>query len=817
MIRKLLAVATIVLATGASAQIRLPGKIPRIPVNIPGVGNIPGLDKLLGNEPALTTNIADARTEIAFLDDFAPVYPRPLPSADRSGGVALLPGAYSYVAQSYCLHAGTYGPRGSGGGPRGGAGYLYAPLRGSREQSVAAVLRRSAEHPEIPQNKVQVLVWAIIAKSKLSDMSPDRQRVAAQLLTPQELFELNGGALGLIPEDLKRQALSKLTGPLRQVFEAEDKIRRLVTQANSSFAELERVAVLAGDPPPQPGDRTDVPRKRWAYAPAGYFVRYDPSKFTTTTVEIYVPERFDVRRDDLGRIVSIEDPRGNRIEAAYRSGTSRSVNSAPLRAFSFTSVGFMQKRHQPLQWQNRGWTLSGNPSGSLSPAGATDDMSGLPERLAKARERRAEFERIIANGSRSRGTATGATSELADLANFHDALNAALPSDIDPTRRAMMLNEVMMAWQSVLAQALGPKPPRVASLIPMLFAATPIPSAQAATSFDPSGDVAVPGEAGRQRLGQSARKNCDDKAQCSSLSKASTAATAGISPKKSAAIAAVQPPFGKNLKDALNGAKKNLCGDKSAEDSIDAMLHQLEKLKTDAKSMTVSDVVDNNSILQTISDELQDMSDSKCGGSPPSGDCSVPDLTDLTGSTKDEENHKGPDEKNLSDEMKSDLACLRQTAAKNGVVVDDVDISSAYRSKEYQKHLWEIFDRYGKLLNNRNPACDALRAKIEAEMRKHAIIGQPKDPNNDPRHSAGGALDLSGTDGTFMDMIASCCQTFRRYGSKDPVHFEPCPKNCDDLTANNPNEQQKQRDRCAKYCSGDQCLQGGSMTPGGVQ
>ncbi|PYQ46961.1 MAG: hypothetical protein DMF59_20150, partial [Acidobacteria bacterium] len=186
MMRHLLAVVLSFTALSAAAQFRLPKRLPHIPVE-----KIPGADKLLGNEPTLTTNLKDARTEIAFLDEFQPIFPRPLP-APRTGGLIDLPaGAYAYVAQSYCLRPGAYGPgHVERGVAKNGSGYLYAPLRGPRAAIIGNVLKRSADHPEIGQKDIQVLLWAIIARTKIQEMPPERQRVAALLLTPEEIFQL---------------------------------------------------------------------------------------------------------------------------------------------------------------------------------------------------------------------------------------------------------------------------------------------------------------------------------------------------------------------------------------------------------------------------------------------------------------------------------------------------------------------------------------------------------------------------------------------------------------------------------------------------
>jgi hypothetical protein len=162
----------------AAAQFELPKRLPRIP--LPGLDRIPGMDKLLGKEAPVTTSLTDVLTEVPFLDSYEPKFPMSAGYAERTseGGFKLAPGSWTYQAQSYCLKAGTHGPG-------RGEGYGYAALKGPKAPIVQNILRRSVDHPEIPQSQVQYLLWAIIARAKLSEMGPENQATAATLLTPK--------------------------------------------------------------------------------------------------------------------------------------------------------------------------------------------------------------------------------------------------------------------------------------------------------------------------------------------------------------------------------------------------------------------------------------------------------------------------------------------------------------------------------------------------------------------------------------------------------------------------------------------------------
>ena len=198
------------------------------------------------------------------------------------GGFVLAPGYYRFENQSYCLKAGTHGPG-------GGDGYLFAPPEGPAGVAITTILRRSVEKPHIEQHDIQVLLWAIIARSKFEDLEPRLKMVAAEFLDARTLAELNRSALDILPEPVMQRLLEKVPGPIRTVVEAEARLRQMLTSPGTSFAEMERVAVLSGMAPLGEGSR-DVPSGRWSLHPDGYYVRYLPSGYSTTRVEIWVPQ-----------------------------------------------------------------------------------------------------------------------------------------------------------------------------------------------------------------------------------------------------------------------------------------------------------------------------------------------------------------------------------------------------------------------------------------------------------------------------------------------------------------------------------------------
>jgi hypothetical protein len=240
---------------------------------------------LLGDKQPITTSLPDAKWGDSSKDNFLPrEAKRSLMTLQRTpnGGFVLQPGFYEMQTQSYCLKAGTHGPG-------DGDGYLYAPPKGPAEDAVMTIVRNSVNRPEIPQQKIQQLLWAIIARAKFEDLQGDIKAVASQLLTPRQLAGLNRSALDVLQGNALTDALGGVPEPLRQIAQAEAQLRQMLTTPGASFAEMERVAVLSGAAPLGPGSKS-IPSGRWSIHPDGYWVRYLPSGYSSTRVEIWVPQ-----------------------------------------------------------------------------------------------------------------------------------------------------------------------------------------------------------------------------------------------------------------------------------------------------------------------------------------------------------------------------------------------------------------------------------------------------------------------------------------------------------------------------------------------
>lgn len=360
---------------------------------------IPGLDGILKREPAITTSYKDAVYCVPFLDDFNPKKFKSIDSLERTseGYYIFIPGLYRFDVQSFCLKAATFAPRDR----KKGDGYLYAPTKGPRADIVKNIIKRSIDHPEIKQGDIQVLLWAIISYTKLSDMSRDKQITAAKLLTPKEMLEINDGALGLIPENLLDRAFDKLPSEVSQVLRAEAKLRNMLTKTHATYEELERIAVLSGNPPED--EEEDVPYARWSLRPEGFFIRYFPHGYSKTTIEIYVPEIFRLEFDEHGRITLIADENGNSIETTYDNSIEPIVvdDEHSLLGFAFNSICFehlsASEKEEKLkaEWKQLGWTLVGIPTGKkLIDRPSQSRFSGLKERYEWAKKHKTQLEEL---------------------------------------------------------------------------------------------------------------------------------------------------------------------------------------------------------------------------------------------------------------------------------------------------------------------------------------------------------------------------------------------------------------------------------------
>jgi hypothetical protein len=428
----------------------LSAQIPKIPsLTEEIIPKIPKLDDLLKGEPPVTTSLKDAVYGVPFLDDFDPVQFIPmykLPRTDNGGFILKFPGLYSYDAKSFCLKAGTYGPS-------EGDGYLFAPLKGPKSKIVQKIVEGYYKNPEITQRNIQVLLWAVIARTKISDMPRDMQLLAARLLSPKEIFELNGSALGLVPDDKRDDLFSGVSPHLRCVLEAEADLRDRLTQPAAAYEDLEQIAVLTGEPPQ--GDVQYLPGGRWSFHPDGFYIRYFPYSYTLTQVQIYVPESLMISRDGLGRIISIESIYGDRIITTYNDELDPAGFSGDdgVKGYAFSSIRFESFSYeQPgekvvKEWTNTGWVLCGIPSGKGHTVDAASRFSDIEDRYEWTVVHTKQIQELDGQFKPA-----GDLQEIIDLGSYLIAVKCAIDNDLPNTEKwnDNPLDLVRKAWQYVL-------------------------------------------------------------------------------------------------------------------------------------------------------------------------------------------------------------------------------------------------------------------------------------------------------------------------------------------------------------------------------
>ena len=514
------------------AALDLPGGVSLPTPNKPTIAvGIPGLDRILKQEPWITTGLADAKTEVPFLDRYDPRVLTPLAEMPRGsrGEFMLLPGAYDFWAQSYCLHAGTHSPG-------HGAGYLYAPLKGPGGSLATDILSNSVDHPEIPQHDIQLLLWALLARTKFDDLSPELQGTATTLLNAGQIKTLRGNFLERIPADKLNTAFVSVPPALRQVLEAEANLRNMFANQLDDYTQIEGVAVLNGEPPQNKDDR-EVSAGRWSYDPAGYFVAYFPEGYPSTLTQLSCPGPLTVETDAAGRFTKITNQRGDQVSAEYAGDPAAVAGDAGVKVSTFAALHLSDVAGHRLDLTTPGCVLTGLPSGKGKPSAST---AGLPARYTWSVAHRKQVEDLVAKAGKSAATPVSgevrskAVARLVDLGNFAEAAWQVLSAQAenDNTTDLLLANPAYEAWQALVLDlgqgrtpeglAAAPRASRPAWGWRLSFAPTSTVSALTALTpavygkiklkdFDASGAVAQPGDTGRQRLAQSGRGQDGDK------------------------------------------------------------------------------------------------------------------------------------------------------------------------------------------------------------------------------------------------------------------------------------------------------------------
>ena len=296
-------------------------------------------------EKNITTSIDDAYPVSFWVSDVDEYYE---PVEPQNYNSELGPGYYRMVVQSYCLKAGTHGPT-------KGSGHLIAPIKGKLDNIVVNILTRSAEHPEIAQKDIQLLLWSIIYSAKFTDLDPGLQLRVKPLLTESEIAELSIGIKD-IPLDL-------LPNEVRSTAQFYKDLRGKITDPSSSFEDIERMAVLTGEPPSNMLKK-QVDPGNWAYIGDGFYMRLMPEGYQKSVLELYRPQSVNITRDDKGRITMFEKD-GSKIEISFIEESGSDILKAddgkyyPI--YRFKSVKFIgTNTGEEELMENFGWMIRGD-------------------------------------------------------------------------------------------------------------------------------------------------------------------------------------------------------------------------------------------------------------------------------------------------------------------------------------------------------------------------------------------------------------------------------------------------------------------------
>lgn len=343
----------------------------------------------------ISTTFDDAKFEVDALYNFEPpetaYQPLDIQPKTSNGSYSLKSGLYTMNAKSFCLRGYTHGPS-------RGDGHLYAPLEGSKAELVSLILQRYGENPSIPQQNIQVLLWAIIAGSDMNTLGNQYANTLNELFTAGELLEFQGKDLldGMANEQIAKfrsLALNSMSPKLRNMLEADNTMRRLISQ-NQSFQDIERVAIIAGVAPKSDMIR-EVSRGRWSYHPDGYFIRFFPNGYPQTKVDIYVPRKGEVVKDQRENFMLVNNDTGEEIEITYdpssmvavpanqssqRIGVSPvPVNPTPPPAdkYAITFLAYPTGKTYINKEGEESWSLSGHVFVAFSKNGNIENVKGF--------------------------------------------------------------------------------------------------------------------------------------------------------------------------------------------------------------------------------------------------------------------------------------------------------------------------------------------------------------------------------------------------------------------------------------------------------
>ena len=227
----------------------------------------------------------------------------------QDGGFVLRPGFYEAEFKTYCLQPGTPDPS-------QGDAYLQSNLTGYRKEIVESVLTNSRNRPEIDQKNIQLLLWSAVSGSDFNKLSYAVKEDARKLLTHKQIFELQGGVVGLI------KTISYQSGLLN----ANSERKKLFDLGTSSYESFERLAVSREA---SKITRSGVKYDTWYKQKENYYVRYFPVNYQKVRIQVFVPEGLVDSEGKVRDEYLVFDPTGKQAIPAFTNAQRLGIG-APL-------------------------------------------------------------------------------------------------------------------------------------------------------------------------------------------------------------------------------------------------------------------------------------------------------------------------------------------------------------------------------------------------------------------------------------------------------------------------------------------------------
>ena len=376
--------------------------------------------------------------------------------------------------------------------PTRGSGLLYGGFQGPKAALIQQILSSAEKFPQVQQSKIQELLWAIIARARFKDLTNERKQLAV-LLAPKEVALWQADVIMNFPQKLLKDAVDKLPPEAKMIFEAEQKLRDAFhDRTGLAFEELERIAVPNVETP-----KTSIPVGRWSYHKGGFFTRMIASGYQKTHLEVLVPRKYRLNRDAFGRITHWEDADGYTIDTEYAPNPPFTIPDAPgLKGWLFKSVTYASPDGQRYQVKDKGWVMSGRPAGPTRQSGLVFVGRDLycQGRIISIQEWQEQRDR--ANAWR----------------NWYDSFRRQL--GLDPPRQSDEDDVTDLGHYGEGLRTIGGSPEDRLEWIAehhrrqnesLADATRIIAGLGEDPAYDPSGDIALPGNAGAQRLGLSGR------------------------------------------------------------------------------------------------------------------------------------------------------------------------------------------------------------------------------------------------------------------------------------------------------------------------